>query len=124
MGQAGADTFAEDLAFELGEHCEQSGHCAARGAGQIERFGQPYKSHVEMLKLLERRDQVRDGPAPAIQTPHQDDIAFAPACGGDQSCAQLTFGSAGANFFDLRDDAPSAPGSVFAHGVSCNGNVC
>jgi hypothetical protein len=74
-----------------------------------------------MLKFLERRYQVRDGPAPAIQTPHQDDIDFAPACGSDQSGAQLALRSAGADLFDLRDDAPAALGGVFAHGADLQG---
>ena len=70
-----------------------------------------------MLKFLERRYQVRDGAAPAIQTPYQDDIDFATTCGSDQSCAQLALRSAGADLFDLRDDAPAALGGVFAHGA-------
>ena len=52
MGQTGADTFAKDLPFELGEHGEQSGHGAACGRGQIECFGQRHETHSEMLKFL------------------------------------------------------------------------
>ena len=70
-----------------------------------------------MLKFLERRNQIRDGPAPAIQTPHQHDIDFAPSCGSEQSCAQLALRRAGADLFDLRDDGPAALGGVFAHGA-------
>ena len=70
-----------------------------------------------MLKFLERRNQIRDGPAPAIQTPNQYDIDFAPSCGSDQSCAQFALRRARADLFDLRDDAPTALGCVFAHGA-------
>jgi hypothetical protein len=85
MSQTGPHTLAQDFAFELGKHSEQSGRGSTRRCGQIERFGQRYESHVEMLKFLERRYQVRYGPAPAIQTPHQDHIDFTPARGSDQS---------------------------------------
>jgi hypothetical protein len=34
--QPGADTLAKDLAFELGEHREQSGHGVACGRRQVE----------------------------------------------------------------------------------------
>ena len=87
MSQTGTDTLAKNLPFELGEHGEQSGHGAAGGGGQIECFGQRDETHSEMLKFLQRRNQIRNGPAPAIQTPNQHDIDFAASCGSDQSCA-------------------------------------
>ncbi len=118
MGQTGTDTLSKDLPFELGEHGEQAGHRAARGGGQVKCFCQRYESDSEMLKFLERRYQVCDGPAPAIQTPHQDDIDFAPTCGSDQSCSQLALRSAGADLLDLRNDFPAALERVLAHGAN------
>ena len=117
MGQTSADAFAQDLAFELGEHREQSSHGATGGRGQIECFGQRNETDSEMLQFLERRNQIRDGPAPAIQTPHQHDIDFAPSCGSEQCFAQLALRRAGADLFDLRDDGPAALGCVFAQGA-------
>ena len=52
VGQAGAHPLAQDLPFELGEHGEQAGHRATCGRGQIERFGQRYETHSEMLQFL------------------------------------------------------------------------
>jgi hypothetical protein len=66
VGQACANTFAQDLAFELGEHGEQSGHCAASGCSQVECFRQRYETDSEILEFLERRNQISDGAAPAI----------------------------------------------------------
>ena len=40
MVESGADPFAEDLAFELGEDGEQRGHGATSRRSQIERLGQ------------------------------------------------------------------------------------
>ena len=74
MGQAGADALAQDLAFELGEHGEQPGHGATGGCGQIERFGQRYESYAEMLKFLERRNQVRDAVGQLLTTDFLDKV--------------------------------------------------
>jgi hypothetical protein len=70
-----------------------------------------------MLKLLESRNEVRDGPAPAVQAPHQHDIDFTPSCSGNQCFAPFALRRAGANLFDLGNDSPSALGCVFAHGA-------
>src|SRR6202795_4133439 len=70
-----------------------------------------------MLKFLECRYQVRDGPAPAIQTPHHHDIDFTPSCSSEQRFAQLALGRARADLFDLRDDSPAALGCIFAEGA-------
>ena len=125
VSQTGADAFAQDLAFELGEHREQSGHGATCGRGQIECFGQRYEADAEMLKFLERRNQIRDGPAPAIQAPHQHDIDFAPACGSESDVARSS-----------RCDAPEPTSLICATMVQprlaaysrmariCSGSVC
>jgi hypothetical protein len=39
VGQTSPDSLAQDFPFELGEHREQSGHGAAGGRGEVERFG-------------------------------------------------------------------------------------
>jgi hypothetical protein len=52
MDQTGTDALTQDLAFKLGEHREQTGHRAARGGGQIERFRQGHETYSEMLKFL------------------------------------------------------------------------
>jgi hypothetical protein len=39
MSEAGANSVAQDLAFELSEDRQQRGHRTASGCGQIERFG-------------------------------------------------------------------------------------
>jgi hypothetical protein len=48
-------------------------------------FGERHEGHTEVLQFLERRNQIRHGPAPAIQAPNQHDIDFAPSCSSDQS---------------------------------------
>jgi hypothetical protein len=83
MGQTGADALAQDLAFELGEHREQTGHGAACGCGEIECFRKGNETDSEMLQFLERRDQIRDRAAPTIQSPNQHDIDFAAARGSE-----------------------------------------
>ena len=70
-----------------------------------------------MLQLLKCRNQICDGAAPAIQTPHEHDIDFAAASGSDQCFALLALGSTGADLFSLRDDGPVSFGCVFAHGA-------
>jgi len=115
--QTGADAFAKDVPFELCKHGVQASHGAARWCSQIERFRQRYETHAEMLQFLKCRNQVCDGPAPAIQAPHQHDIDFTAASSSDQSFALLALGRAGADLFDLRDDGPVSFGRVFAHGA-------
>ena len=70
-----------------------------------------------MLQFLERRNQIRHGPAPAIQAPHQHDIDFAAARSSEQLFAQFALRRAGADLFDLHDDGPASLGGVFAHGA-------
>ena len=77
-----------------------------------------------MLKFLERRYQVGDGAAPAIQTPHQDDIDFAPTGGREQSFAQFALRRAGADLFDLDGDGPAAFGGYSRMIRICSGSVC
>ena len=74
-----------------------------------------------MLQFLERRNQIRHRPAPAIQAPNQNHIDFTAACGSDQGCASFPLRRAGADLFYLRDDGPSALGCVFAHGADLQG---
>jgi hypothetical protein len=81
--QAGANTLAKDLAFELGEYGEQASHGATCWGGQIKGCSQRYEADSEVLQFLERRNQIRDGPAPAIQAPHQHDIDFTSSCGSE-----------------------------------------
>src|SRR5579864_4576477 len=40
MSQSGANAFTQNLAFELGEDCQQRGHGAAGRCGQIESLGE------------------------------------------------------------------------------------
>ena len=60
-----------------------------------------------MLKLLERRNQIGDGPAPSIQSPYHHNIDFTAARGSEQRFTQLASGSAGTDLFHLRDDGPN-----------------
>ena len=115
--QTGTYTLAQNLPLELREHREQTRHRATCWRGQVKCFGERYESDSEMLEFLERRNQVCDGPAPAIQAPHEYDVDFAPAGGSDQPYAQLALGRARSNLFDLRGDGPAALGRVFAHGA-------
>ena len=115
--QTGANALAQDLAFELGEHREQASHRAPCWRGQIECLGQRYETDSEVLQFLERRNQVRYGPAPSVQAPHQDDIDFAPTCDREQSLTQFALRRAGAYLFDLRSDGPAALSGVLAHGA-------
>ncbi len=74
-----------------------------------------------MLQFLERRNQIRHRPAPAIQSPNQNHIDFTAACGSDQSCALFSLRRAGADLFDLHSDGPVPLGCVFAHGADLQG---
>src|ERR1700684_478953 len=67
------------------------------------------------------RNQIRDGPAPALQAPHQDHIDFASSCSSDQSGASFPLRRAGADLLHLRDDGPTALGCVFTHGADLQG---
>ena len=82
--QTTSHTFAEDVPFELRKHGKQSGHRATGWCSQIERLGERYETDSEMLKLLQRRNQVGDGAAPPIQVPYQHYIDCAAASSSDQ----------------------------------------
>jgi len=52
MSEAGPHAFPEDLALELGEDGQQSGHRTPRGCSQVQRLGQQYEANAEMFKFL------------------------------------------------------------------------
>lgn len=52
VGKTSADAFAQNLSFELGEDCEQSGHGAAGGRGQIESLSQRHEANTQMFQFL------------------------------------------------------------------------
>lgn len=56
--------FPQDLPFELGEDCEQSGHRSTGRGGQVRSFSQRNEPDAQMLEFLKRCQQVRDRPAP------------------------------------------------------------
>src|SRR5579864_5750373 len=47
MGQSSTDPFAQNLALELGEHSQQSGHGSPEGRSQVQRLGQRYEPDAE-----------------------------------------------------------------------------
>jgi len=101
VGQAGADSFAENLPFELREDRQQGRHGSTRGRGQVQCLGQRNETDSEMLQFLKSRQQVRNGPAPAVQPPYQHHVDFAAARGLQQLLSLLPLGSTRTNFFDL-----------------------
>jgi hypothetical protein len=50
--QAGADSFPENLSFELGKDGQQACHRSTSGCGQIQRFGQRHETDSQMLQFL------------------------------------------------------------------------
>ena len=83
VGETGTDAFAKNLAFKLGEDREQAGHGSTSGRGQIERLSEGDETYSEMLKFLERRNQIDDGPSPSIQSPYHHNIDFTAAGGSE-----------------------------------------
>ena len=82
-------SFPQDLAFELGEDGQQSGHRSAGGRGQVQRLGQRDEADAQMLQFLKRGQQVRHRPAPAVQPPHQHQIDLSAARSFQQFLARL-----------------------------------
>src|SRR5208337_2827993 len=89
MGQAGANPLAQDLAFELGEYGQQTGHGSPAGRRQIQGLRQRYEPDPEMAEFLKRRHQVRHRSSPAVQSPHQHHIDLATGRGFQQLLPQL-----------------------------------
>jgi len=51
--QPGADSFAEDLALELGEYSQQPGHSAAGGRSEIQSFSKRDETNAQCDQFLE-----------------------------------------------------------------------
>ena len=81
VGQAGARSVPQHLSFERGEDGQQSGHGSTGGRREIQRFGEGNETSAQMLQLLESRQQIRNGPPPAVQSPNQHHIDLAAARG-------------------------------------------
>jgi hypothetical protein len=58
--ESGADAFAEDFVFELGEDRQQSRHRTASWRGQIQRFGQRHETDAEFRQFFECNDQISE----------------------------------------------------------------
>src|SRR5579864_294015 len=121
MGQSSTDPFAQNLALELGEHSQQSGHGSPEGRSQVQRLGQRYEPDAEMLKFLQRRQQVRHRSAPAVQAPHQYHVDLPTARGVQQFFPHLTLGSTRADLLYLQSNCPAAPGGIFPQGAVLQG---
>jgi hypothetical protein len=116
MRQAGLGTFPQNLPFELGEDGQQASHSSTGGRSQVQRLGQRYETDSQMLQFLERRQQICDGPAPAIQSPDQHQVDF-PATGGfQQFLAGFSFRRARVYLADLQSNRPAAPRGILPHG--------
>ena len=111
-------SFPQNLPFELGEDRQQSGHRSTGGRGQVQRLGQRHEAHAEMLQFLERRQQIRYRPAPAVQPPDQHHIDLPAAGGLQQFLTSFSLGRPGANLADLHGDRPAAPGGILPHGAT------
>jgi hypothetical protein len=112
MSQASTRSFAQNLAFEPSEDGEQSSHRATGWRSQVESLGQRNETDAKILEFLQCRKQIRNGTAPAIQTPGQHDIDVAPTSGLKQSLASLPLPCAGADFTNLYGDGPTTASGI------------
>src|SRR5215208_3638603 len=117
VGEASAYTLSQDLVFECSKNAEQAGHCPTGWSGQVQRFGQRHETNAEIFQFLECGHQIRQRPAPPVQTPDEYDVDFTAPRRFDQLPPQFALGSAGADFLDLQDDGPAARSGVLAHGA-------
>src|SRR5271157_6351977 len=118
MSQSGANPLAQDLAFELGEYGQQTGHGPTGGRGQVQRFGQRNETDAEMFQFPQSAEQVGDRASPTIQSPHQHGVDLATARGLQQLLTKLTLGSSGADLPNLHDNAPASSCRVLPHGTA------
>ena len=100
---------------------QQPGHGSTGWRSQIQRLGQRDEADAEMLQFLERRQQIRYRPAPAVQPPHQHHIDLAAAGGLQQFLASFSLGRTGTDLTDLHGDRPAAPGGILPHGATLHG---
>jgi len=83
MGQASPRSLSQNLSFELGEYGQQAGHRSTGRRGQVQCLGQGNEPDSKMFQFLERGQQIRNRPAPAVQPPYEHYIDFS-APGGVQ----------------------------------------
>src|ERR1700730_11823820 len=75
-----------------------------------------------MFQFLEGRQQIRYGPAPAVQSPDQDHIDLAAASGLQQFLTSLSLRRTGADLTDLHSDGPAPPADILPQGVNLQRN--
>jgi hypothetical protein len=119
--QTSSSSFAQNLSFELSEDSQQPGHGASDWCRQIQSLSLGNETDAEMCQFLEGRQQIRDGPAPAVQTPDQHDIDLAAASGLQQFLTSLSLRCTRANLPDLHGDVPAPPCGILAHGSILHG---
>jgi len=72
----------------------------------------------EMLQFLQCGEQVRDRPAPAIQSPHQHQVDLPAASGFQESLAGFSARGPGVHLANLHSNRPTAPGGILPHGAA------
>jgi len=117
VSQASPSSFAQDFPFELGEDRQQAGHRATCRSSEIERLSQRDETDAEMVQFLKCRQQVRHRPAPAIETPHQNDIDLPAARGFHQLFPGVSLDRSGADLPDLHGKSPTPPRNILPQSV-------
>jgi len=84
--------------------------CAAAGrGGQVQCLGQVDEPDAEVLQFPERRQEIRDRPAPTIQPPDQHHVDLPPASGFQQFLSRFPSCRSGVHLTNLQGDRPSRP---------------
>ena len=117
MGDPRFHPLAEDLPFKLSKNGQEPCQGPSRRGGEIDRFRHGDKADPEPAQFLEGADEIREGSAPAIETPHQDDIECSLAGGAEQPLALRPRLHPRAHVSYLGDTGPLPVHDIRLHGV-------
>jgi len=73
--EPGDGPFPDELPFEVGQRAEDREDEAPAGGGGVDGLGQGPEAHSPALELVDRGEQVRQGPAEPVQPPDDEGVA-------------------------------------------------
>jgi hypothetical protein len=88
----------------------------SRGRGEVQTFLEADEGHAALMELLNGRDDVRQAPAEAVETPNADRVELAPAGLRHQAIERrpAVFAAGDAFVAELAGDGPLPAGDIAA----------
>jgi hypothetical protein len=118
LGDAGFNTFAQDLTFEFGEDGQHAGHSPS-GWRHVGGFGERNEADAQLSQLFQCHNKINKigkRSPPAIQAPDEDCVDLASTNSGQQVFAPGPLQCGRNDLLYLDGNVPASTDGILAHG--------